>query len=271
MHHVSNRLTLPPSSELVDMHGDWDPVDKLPAGFNSKPVKSGSEVSIASIEFNNPVVDLPDLLQPVHVTRGWWAGVREPGELWRVEECSNHQLILGIGVELILLIYGLPEVENAVGDTGVGATLQQVIDSSREKDPHGSLVLGVIHRPGILEGGYGGSRYGDPVNMEVVRGTGHIGVPGPVKLMELTVTDADVQAILKPGGMVLHAGGAHVGPVGGGPLYPLHDPGFNSRVVVVEQEDAGKGPWLPVAADVAHPGWHDEDGGQRAVLQVSRD
>lgn len=68
---------------------------------------------------------------------------------------------------------------------------------------------------------------------------------------------------------MLHAGGAHVGPVGGRPLYPLHHPGLDSRVVVVEQGDAGQRPWLPVAADVAHPGWHDEGGVQRAVLQVS--
>lgn len=128
-------------------------------------MESGSVVPIASVELDDPIVDLPDLLQPVHMARGWWSIIREPGELRRVEQRGNHQLILGVGVELVLLINGLLEVENAVGDAGEGTTLQQVINPSREKDPHGSPVLGVIHKPGILEGWDGGSRDGDPVNM----------------------------------------------------------------------------------------------------------
>ena len=60
------------------------------------------------------------------------------------------------------------------GDAGEGATLNQVIDPGREKDPHGSLVLNIVYRPGLLEDGYGGSRDSDPINIEVVRGTDDI-------------------------------------------------------------------------------------------------
>ena len=250
------------------MHWDRDSIDKLSASFYSKSVEPGSVVSIARVEFHNPVIDLPDLLQPVHVAMGWWASVREPSELRWVEHSGDHQLILGMWVVLILLINGLPEVENAVGDAGEGSTLKQVIYPSREKDPHGSLVLGIVYRPGVLEGGYGGSRDSDPINMESVRGTDDTRISWSVELMELTGTEADVEAILEPGGMVHHAGGAHVGPVGGGPLYSLHDSDLQGREVVVEQGDAGSGPGLPVAADVAHRGWHAEGDDQRAVLQV---
>ena len=90
-----------------------------------------------------------------------------------------------------------------------------------------------------------------------------------MELVELTGTEADIEAILKPGGMVHHAGWAHVGPVGGGPLHSLHDPDLQGREVVVEQGNAGQGPGLSVAADVAHWGWHAEGDDQRAVLQVS--
>ena len=64
--------------------------------------------------------------------------------------------------------------------------------------------------------------------------------------------------------------GSHVGPVGSGPFYSLHDPGLYGRVVVVEQGNAGQGPGLSVAANVAHRGWHAEGGDQRAELQVSK-
>ena len=252
------------------MHGDWDPIHKLPAGFHSKPVEPGGVISIASVELHNPIVDLSDLLKPVHMARGWWTSVREPSELGWVEEGGNYQLIVGTGVVLVLLINGLSEVENAVGDAGVGATLQQVIDPSCEKDPHGGLVLGIVNRPGILEGGDGGSRDSDPVYVEVIRWTDHTRVPWSVELMQLAGTEADVQAIVKPGGVVHHAGGAHVGPVGSGPFYSLHDPGLYGRVVVVEQGNAGQGPGLSVAANVAHRGWHAEGGDQRAELQVSK-
>ena len=111
------------------MHWDQDSINKLSACFNSKHVEPGSVVSIARVEFNYPVIDRPDVLQPVHMAMGWLASVREPSE----QHSCDHQLILGIGVVLILLINGLPEVENAVGDAGEGATLQQVIDPGRER------------------------------------------------------------------------------------------------------------------------------------------
>ena len=50
--------------------------------------------------------------------------------------------------------------------------------------------------------------------------------------------------------------------------YSLHDPDLQGREVVLEQGDAGPGPGMPVAADVAHRGWHAEGVDQRAVLQV---
>ena len=56
--------------------------------------------------------------------------------------------------------------------------------------------------------------------------------------------------------MVELAGGAQIGPVGGGPLHPLHDPGLNRREVQVEHWEEWQRTGLPEAADVAPRGTH---------------
>ena len=56
--------------------------------------------------------------------------------------------------------------------------------------------------------------------------------------------------------MVELAGGTQVGPVGGGPLHPLHDPGLNRREVQVEHWEGWQRTGLPEAADVAPRGTH---------------
>ena len=85
--------------------------------------------------------------------------------------------------------------------------------------------------------------------------------------MQLRVTKAHIKAIREPGGMELLAGGAHVGPIGGGPLHSLGDPHLCGREVAVEHGARSQRLGLPVAADIALLGRHAaEDGG--LVLQV---
>ena len=87
--------------------------------------------------------------------------------------------------------------------------------------------------------------------------------------MELGVTKTNIQAIREPGGMEFLTGGAHVRPIGGGPLHPLGDPDLGGGEVTVEHRARCHGLRLPKAADVALLGWHaaKEDS---LVLQLER-
>ena len=52
--------------------------------------------------------------------------------------------------------------------------------------------------------------------------------------MELGVTKTNIQTIREPGGVEFLAGGAHVWPIGVGPLHPLGDPPLSGGEVMVE-------------------------------------
>ena len=116
VHHIVHWLALPPSGELVDMHGDGGTVHKFPTGLDSKPVQPGGDVAIPLVKLNYPLVDRCDLLQSVLVSWRWWTSVGEPSKLWWIEEGRNYQFILDGGVVAVLVVYRLPEVENAGGE-----------------------------------------------------------------------------------------------------------------------------------------------------------
>ena len=76
----------------------------------------------------------------------------------------------------------------------------------------------------MLQGGDSGARDSVPVYVDLVRGAGDARLPGHVELVQLAVSQADIQASVWSGFVAHLAGGAQVRPVGGGPLYSLHDP-----------------------------------------------
>lgn len=80
---------------------------------------------------------------------------------------------------------------------------------------------------GIGEVRDGASTDGDPVNMEGVWGASDSGVHGVVNIVEVAGSKADVQSILRPGVVSLHAGGAHVGERLGGEVHALHESDFS--------------------------------------------
>ena len=91
----------------------------------------------------------------------WWrcSVVRKPAQLGRVEDGGYHQLVLLAGVELVLEVNSLLEAEDAVGDAGECATLQQIVDPSSQQNSH---ILLVVDLPCMLQGGDGCARDGVP-------------------------------------------------------------------------------------------------------------
>ena len=180
-------LTLSPPSQLVSMKWDRSPIHKLSARLHTKPVEPGCVVPIPLVELYYPLVDRGDLLQPVDVAMWWGPSVWEPAQLRRVQDCAHHQFIQHAGMELVLVVDYLLEVEDAVGDAGHVATLQQVIDAGNQEDPHGCLGPAVVHLPGVLQCGDGCTRNGIPVNVDCVRSP-YCTPSGVVKLVKLTVS-----------------------------------------------------------------------------------
>ena len=87
--------------------------------------------------------------------------------------------------------------------------------------------------------------------------------------MQLRVTKAHIKAIGEPGGMELLAGGAHVGPIGGGPLHSLGDPHLCGGEVAVEHGDKSHRLRLPITADIALLGRHAaEEGGLGVQVEL---
>ena len=108
----------------------------------------------------------------------------------------------------------------------------------------------ILDLPGVHEVGYGATWYGHPVNMKRVRRAGHSWIPGMVEILRLAIAQTHVQANLRPGGVDIHAGGAHV-VVGAGPvLHPLHVADLSRRGMEVEHW-AWCRVYLSVAADSA--------------------
>ena len=113
--------------------------------------------------------------------------VRKPAQLGRVQDSGYHQLVLLAGVVLVLEVNSLLEGEDAVGDAGECATLQQIVDPSYQQNSHGPPVLLVVHLPCVLQGGDGGARDGVPVYVDLIRGAEDTRLPGSVKLVKLAV------------------------------------------------------------------------------------
>ena len=107
MHHIVHGLALPPSGELVDMHGDGSAVNKFSTGLDAKPVQPGGDMAIAVVKLYYPLVDRCDLLESVLVAWGWRTSVREPSEFWWIQQRGNHQLVLDGGVVVVLVVYCL--------------------------------------------------------------------------------------------------------------------------------------------------------------------
>ena len=132
-----------------------------------------------------------------------------------------------------------------------GPASDQVIHPSHQKNPHGLLGLVVVHIPSVLQGWESGTRDGHPVHMQTVWGTSHARLLGPVKIMELTVSQAHIEAVPWCRFVGPLAGGAHVGPVGCGALDPLHVPDLPGGEVKVVDGDTRQRLGLPIAADIA--------------------
>ena len=67
----------------------------------------------------------------------------------------------------------------------------------------------------------------------------------------MAVTKANIQSVLSPDRVVGLASRAHVRPVGGCPLDPLHHPDLDRGVVQVVHGDGGQGLGLSEAANIA--------------------
>ena len=141
-------------------------------------------------------------------------------------------------MELVLLVDGVLEGEDAVGDGVVGSSFQEVVHAGHKQDPHGELGLGVVHLVGVLQVGDGSTRDGDPVNVCAVRGTGDAWFTGLVELVKLTVPKADIQPSVRPDMVAQFTGGTQVHPVAGGVLHALQDPDLPGGVVAVVDRDA---------------------------------
>ena len=108
----------------------------------------------------------------------------------------------------------------------------------------------------MVQGGDGGAWDGDPVYMQSIRGAFNPRLLGPVELVKLAVTQADIESIGGPGWVVVLACGAHVVSVVGVSLHPHHEPGLSGGVVEVVDGLAAKGRIPAVAADAALRGCH---------------
>lgn len=119
------------------MQGDLDTIHELSAGLDPKTMEPGGHISVSLVELNNPVVDGSYLVQPVDVAWGRWPSVREPSQLWGVEKGGYHQLVLNAWVVVVLVIDGVLELQDGVGEGGHGATFNQVVYPSNQQDSHG--------------------------------------------------------------------------------------------------------------------------------------
>ena len=71
-------------------------------------------------------------------------------------------------MEGVLVLNSVPEGVNVPDHGGKGASLQKVVYAGHEQNPHGPGVLGIVYLPCHVQGGDGGARDGDPVNMQRV-------------------------------------------------------------------------------------------------------
>ena len=209
-------------------------------------------VPISQVKLNDPIVEISDLLEPVSVTRGWRPSVREPTQFWWVEDGGNHKLVTLAGVELVLVVNGLPEEEDVVGNAGEVATPEQVIDPSNQQNSHWSLVLAVVHHISMVQVGNSPARDGVPVNMDWVWGADNTWLPRREKLVELAVSKTHIQAKVRADRVVHLASRAQVDPVPVRPLNSLCGTDLYRGVVKVVDREGCQGLWLPVTADVTH-------------------
>ena len=68
--HVGHLLSLSPFAQLMNMQRSGSPVYKFPARFYSESVEPRSQVSIAVVKLDDPLINVSDLLQSVPVS--WW-------------------------------------------------------------------------------------------------------------------------------------------------------------------------------------------------------
>ena len=235
---ILHGLGLAPLTELVLQEPDHAASGGVPL-FSTpypEPVEPGGVYSsVLVVEEGDPRVNLLDGLMLVDMI--WWGGtvVSEPYKLRGGQQAGNHQLVLDMRMVSILCVNYLLQTDKPANDKVPVPTPDQVIQSSRHEDPHGShLSLEVIDE-GISEVTDGASRDGHPLNMEGVCRTGYCGVKWTVDIMEETVSKADIQTCVWPGVVDHHAGGAHVGAVVelGGKVHSLSDPNLPCREVAM--------------------------------------
>ena len=87
----------------------------------------GADSTICLVIGFEPVVNLFDVLEVVDMVGRWGAIGIKPDKLSRVEDGSNDQFILGMGMVDILCINGLLEVDEPFHNGVPGGPPQQVI------------------------------------------------------------------------------------------------------------------------------------------------
>ena len=153
-----------------------------------------------------------------------WAVVWIPDKLGRVQHSGDDKLIPGVGMVDVLGVNQLLEVDIPLDNGIPSGTPDQIIEASRDENSHWPRLLLVVHDEGIGEVSDGATRDSYPIDMDGVRWTDDSGIPRMVDIVQLAGTKTHIKAIVWPDVVHNHAGGAHVGGVGGGVLHSLHDP-----------------------------------------------
>ena len=214
--------------------------------------------SILRVEELYPGVQLLQVLEVVDKVRGWGAITFEPYKFGWVEDSSNSEFILNLGVIGILPVNDLFQVHEPLNQGVPGSTLEDVVKTSTNEDPHGSGLPLVLHMEGVGEVAYGPPRDSVPLNMKGIRATYDARISWMVNSVQLAITQNNIHATVEPGAVEVHAGGAHVGVVAARVLNACHNAHLSGREVVVV-EWARPSLKLPVATNAAvrgHPCQH---------------
>ena len=222
--HVMDRLQLAPLVPLVGLEGDLGAIlQELGGRPDSKPVEPRGNFIPLIIKVNNPVVEFLNLIVEIDMVGWGWPIVWEPDKLGGIEDGGNDQLVFGVWMVGILVSHHLLQVEKVLCNLDSGGTPDQVIQTCGDQDSHGPDLLSIVMEESILQIRNGATRDCQPVNVHWVSWTSNGGVPWVMDVVKLAGPQTHIQPIVWPDGVHGHAGGAHVGGVGGGELHPLHD------------------------------------------------
>ena len=150
---VMDRLTAPPLLPAVSFKRGPGAITKPVLGFSdTQTMKSGSkEHPIIGVEPGDVVVKLLQLRKPVGVAWWWSPIVVKPDKLGRVQEGGDSKLVFGTWMVKVLCVNYLLEVLDAIHNSFLGPTLDEVIQASDQKHPHGPVLPVVVQSPGVRQ------------------------------------------------------------------------------------------------------------------------